>query len=65
MVTIGVDPHTQTHTAAAVSDLGVELEHTTVPARPAGNEQLLVWAPGLDSERVWAEEDVRNVLRQS
>lgn len=61
MVTIGVDPHKQTHTAAAVSDLGVELEHTTVPARSAGNEELLTWARGLDPERVWAVEDVRNV----
>ncbi len=38
MVTIGVDPHKQTHTAAAVNELGVELGHRTAPARPAGNE---------------------------
>jgi hypothetical protein len=61
MVTIGVDPHKQTHTAAAVNELGVELEHKTAPARPAGNEQLLQWARGLNAERVWAVEDVRNV----
>jgi transposase len=61
MVTIGVDPHKQTHTAAAVNDLGVEREYVTVPARSAGNEQLLTWARGLDPERVWAVEDVRNV----
>ena len=61
MVTIGVDPHKQTHTAAAVSPLGVELEHKTAPARPAGNGQLLGWARALDAERVWAVEDVRNV----
>lgn len=47
MVTIGVDPHKQTHTAAAVDGLGVEVAHRTVPARPAGNGQLLEWA------RVW------------
>ena len=32
MVTIGVDPHKQTHTAAAVNPLGVELAHRTAPA---------------------------------
>ena len=61
MVTIGVDPHKQTHTAAAVNPLGVEVAHLTAPARPAGNGQLLRWARALDSERVWAVEDVRNV----
>ena len=60
-MTIGVDPHKQTHTAAAVNELGVEIAHRTVPARPAGNGQLLEWARALDSERVWAVEDVRNV----
>ena len=52
MVTIGVDPHKQTHTAAAVNPLGVELDHRTAPARPAGNGQLLEWARALDDERV-------------
>ncbi len=61
MVTIGVDPHKQTHTAAAVNDLGVEVASGTAPARPAGNGQLLEWARALDEERVWAVEDVRNV----
>jgi transposase len=61
MVTIGVDPHKQTHTAAAVNDLGVEVEHLTAFARPTGNGQLLEWARVLDDERVWAIEDVRNV----
>jgi transposase len=61
MVTIGVDPHKQTHTASAVNELGVELEHRTAPARPTGNGQLLEWARALDAERVWAVEDVRNV----
>ena len=61
MVTIGVDPHKQTHTAAAVNDLGVELSHRTAAARPVGNGQLLEWARALGGERVWAIEDVRNV----
>src|ERR1700728_2640740 len=61
MVTIGVDPHKQTHTAAGVNDLGVDTGHVTAPARPAGNGQLLEWARALDSERVWLIEDVRHV----
>jgi transposase len=61
MVTIGVDPHKQTHTAAAVNPLGVEVARRTVPARPAGNGQLLEWGRAVDCERVWAVEDVRNV----
>ena len=61
MLTIGVDPHKQTHTAAAVDELGSEVGRRTVPARPAGNGQLLEWARALDGERVWAVEDVRNV----
>ena len=61
MVTIGVDPHKQTHTAAAVNELGVEVAHRTAAARPVGNGQLLAWARALDCERVWAVEDVRNV----
>ena len=61
MVTIGVDPHKKTHTAAAVNALGVEVAHLTAPARPAGNGRLLEWARALGEERVWAIEDVRNV----
>jgi transposase len=61
MVTIGVDPHKQTHTAAAINELGVEVGQCTVPARLVGNGQLLEWARALALERVWALEDVRNV----
>ncbi len=61
MVTIGVDPHKQTHTAVAVNQIGVEVAQLTAPARPAGNGQLLEWARSLDSARVWVIEDVRNV----
>jgi transposase len=61
MVTIGVDPHKQPHTPAAVDGLGVEVAHRTVPARPVENGQLLGWARALDCERVWAVEDVLNV----
>jgi transposase len=61
MLTIGVDPHKQTHTAAAVDPLGVEVAHRAAAARPVGNGQLLEWARVLDCERAWVIEDVRNV----
>jgi transposase len=61
MVTIGVDPHKQTHTGVAVDPLGVQLAQRTVAARREGFGQLVEWARKLDSERVWVIEDVRHV----
>ena len=53
---IGVDPHKQTHTAAAVD--------RAVAANPAGHAELLAWARELGGELVWALEDVRGVSRE-
>lgn len=62
MIVVGVDAHSQTHTAAAVNaQTAVELDVLSVFARPAGHEQLLDWAQALDSERVWALEDCRTL----
>jgi len=62
MIVIGVDPHKDTHTAAAVErDTGVLLGDRTVRARRAGYGELLEWAQGLGPERLWAVEDVRNM----
>src|SRR5665213_152432 len=61
MVTIGIDPHKQTHTGVAVNPLGVQIAQRTVAARREGFGQLLEWARKLDSERVWVVEDVRHV----
>jgi transposase len=61
MVTIGVDPHKQTHTGFAADPLGVQIAQRTVKARREGFGQLLEWARKLDSERVWVIEDVRHV----
>jgi hypothetical protein len=44
MVTIGIDPHKQTHSAAATDALGSELAQRTVTARREGFGQLLDWA---------------------
>jgi transposase len=61
MLTIGIDPHKQTHSGVAVDALGVEIAQRTVTARREGFGQLLEWARKLDSERVWVIEDVRHV----
>ena len=50
MITIGIDPHKGTHTAAAVKDAtGQFLEELTVPATDEGAEQLHLWAKALAS----------------
>ena len=62
MIVIGVDPHKQTHTAAAVeAALGELLDERTVKARQPGHQQLLAWARSLGGERLWALEDCRHV----
>jgi transposase len=62
VIVIGVDPHKQTHTVAAVERATGELRgERTAKARQRGHEQLLAWARGLDRERLWALEDCRHV----
>lgn len=62
MIVIGVDPHKQSHTAAAVeAGVGVLRAEQTVSARARGHERLLAWARALDGERLWALEDCRHV----
>jgi transposase len=62
VIVIGVDPHKQTHTAAAVeAAVGVLRGERTVVARQRGHEQLLAWGRELDAERLWAVEDCRHV----
>jgi|BarGraIncu00222A_1022003.scaffolds.fasta_scaffold05538_3 transposase len=61
MLTIGVDPHKQTHSGVAVDPLGVQVAQRTVAARREGFGQLVEWARRLDGVRVWVIEDVRHV----
>jgi transposase len=61
MVTIGVDPHKETHSAVAVDALGRQLSQCTEAAVQDGFGQLLVWARALDHEHVWVIEDCRHV----
>ena len=61
MITIGIDPHKQTNTAVAASELGRQLAEITVPANEAGQQELLAWAHGLGTEIRFALEDCRHV----
>jgi hypothetical protein len=62
MIVIGVDPHKQTHTAAAVDGRTSELlGELTVRGNEEGHARLLEWARELGGERRFALEDCRQV----
>ncbi len=62
MVTIGVDPHKRSHTAAAVLPGGHEVAgEITVQADQAGYRSLLRWADGFGSDRCWAVENAHGL----
>lgn len=65
MSTIGIDPHKDTHTAAAVNNAsGQLLGELTVPGTDDGHERLRVWAhemAGQGGELRFALEDCRHV----
>jgi len=62
MIVIGIDPHKQTHTAAAVASQTGELRgELTVSARERGHEELIDWARALGEGRLFALEDCRHV----
>jgi transposase len=60
MIVIGLDVHKQSVTAVAVDGAGRPLGETLIPV---GSDELLAWAAGLDSERLWAVEDCRQLTR--
>jgi transposase len=61
MVTIGVDPHKETHSAVAADPLGREISKRTEAAVHDGFGRLMAWARELDHEHVWVLEDCRHV----
>jgi transposase len=58
MIVIGLDVHKQSVTAVAVDEAGRPLEEKVIPV---GSDELLGWAAALDSERLWAVEDCRQL----
>jgi transposase len=62
MIVIGADTHKHSHTVGAVDAATGRLgADKTVKAKRRSFDDLLVWARGLDGERVWAIEDCRHV----
>jgi transposase len=63
VITIGIDPHKQSHTAVAVSGVGQLLSEITIAADEEGQRDLLRWAHGLQGgeEIRFALEDCRHV----
>jgi transposase len=62
MIVLGADAHKRSHTiAAVVVATGQVLDDKTAATSARGFGQLLIWARGLDSDRVWALEDCRHV----
>ena len=62
MLTIGIDPHKDTHQAVAVDATGHRISERASDAVTEGFGQLLRWARGLeDQDRVWVIEDCRHV----
>lgn len=67
MVTVGIDPHKQTHTAVIIDDTGRRLgKALTVPDDPASIATLLAWADrhAAGQAVVWAIEDGRGLAKR-
>jgi transposase len=61
-VTIGVDPHKASHTAAVLDDRGRLLDQQRIPATLDGYQRLRQWA-GRWPQRCWAVEGAHGVGR--
>jgi transposase len=62
MIVLGADTHKRSHSIAAVSAAtGELLGEQTVQVGAKGFGALVLWARGLEGERVWAIEDCRHV----
>jgi transposase len=62
MIVLGADTHKSSHTIAAVETAtGQVLGDKSIAVGSRGFAALVLWARGLDGERVWALEDCRHV----
>lgn len=65
MVIIGIDAHKRAHTAVVIDEHGRQLaSRTTQSTTSADHLELIRWADGLGSKRVWAVEDCRHLSRR-
>jgi transposase len=60
MIVIGLDVHKQSVTAVAIDEAGRELGSKLIEV---GSTELPAWASQLNSERLWAVEDCRQLTR--
>ena len=58
MIVIGLDVHKRSVTAVVVDEAGRPLAEKVIVV---GSDELLAWAVALDSERLWAVEDCRQL----
>jgi transposase len=62
MIVLGADMHKSSHTIAALDTAtGQVLADKTIQVGARGFAALVLWARGLDRERMWALEDCRHV----
>jgi len=59
MITVGIDPHTRTHSAAALDAQGRVLDEITVGSNAAELDRLARWIEGVGTERTVAIEGAR------
>ncbi len=64
MVILGIDAHKHNHTVVAIDDRGRKLAEHTTGTTSEDDLALLEWASKLDSERLWAVEDCRQLSRR-
>jgi transposase len=62
MIVLGADTHKNSHTVAAINAAtGQVLGDKTIGVGGRGFAALVIWARGVDGERIWALEDCRHV----
>src|SRR3989304_956457 len=59
VITIGIDPHTRTHSAAALDEGGRVLAEITVGSDAGELDRLVRWIKGVGPERIVAMEGAR------
>jgi transposase len=64
MVTIGIDAHKRSHTLVVCDEQGRKLAESSFGTTSSQHLELLAWAAGHCSERLWAVEDCRHLSRR-
>ena len=65
VITIGIDPHSRTHSAAALDEHGRVLAEITVRSDAGELDRLVRWIDGVGPERIVAVEDRKSTRLNS